>query len=78
MSLAELCDAAEVTWGALEDRRDGLRLLAALLYRQGARSMRGYEPPSEQLEETLAAETGEEENRRLQVLAFMAQTGGEG
>ncbi len=79
LTLQEECDAAEVTWGALEDRRDMLRLLAGIaLGRRGA----DYEPPSVTLTEWLADPPEPEPParglaRQAEVMAFIAQTGGE-
>jgi hypothetical protein len=59
-----------------------LRLLAIVAVGLGAKSLTGYEPPSEQINE-LSAVTAEPEaalsgteERRLQVLAFTEATGG--
>lgn len=59
-----------------------LRLLAIVARGLGAKSLAGYEPPSEQIAAmsddwpSAAAAEGGSEERRLQVMAFTEATGG--
>jgi hypothetical protein len=73
---------AEVLWGDQADRTDMLRLLVVIARGLRMKGLEGYEPPSEQIaamyaddEITPDPEAGSEE-RRVQVMAFMASTGG--
>ena len=77
MTLRELCDTAEVTRMALEDRREQLRLLALLARAQGAQDMEDYQPPSEQMADWLAGDDDDDPaGRGLEVTRFIAETGG--
>lgn len=63
----------------LEDRRDNLRLLALVARGLGCTDLESYQPPSEQMTEDLHYPTEEklaETDRRLEILKFIAQTGG--
>jgi hypothetical protein len=73
VSLREECDAAEVVRGALEDRRDMLRLLAVVGVGMGAKDLKTYEPPSVQLEQALA---GDEVSRETEVTQFVMRAEG--
>jgi len=78
VSIRELCDAAEVTWGALEDRRDMLALLAAVAVGTGQKGLKGYRPASLVLAEKLAEEPEAPLDRHTEVLRFVTKAGGEG
>lgn len=82
-SLREVCDAAEVVRGRLEDRRDQLRLLALIARGNGFdnQDLQDYVPASEKLAAGLAeltlSSSDVKRSRELEVAQFLAQAGGD-
>jgi hypothetical protein len=64
----------------LEDRRDNLRLLALVGQALGIKELEEYRPPSEEIAEDLANagvdESDDDDDRSMEVLKFIAETGG--
>jgi hypothetical protein len=85
-----VCDVAEVAWGALEDRRELLRLTAlsarasAAVSGKDIEELQEYVPPSEALSDWLRAaqeapepDEPEPDTREAKILQFVRNVGGE-